>query len=77
MLIFSLSYTIVVPKREDMAVKKKKKKKERGYGAELGETAADDILNRTKVPQPLPLLLSFWLNFIYRSTRYIPIASPV
>lgn len=75
MLIFSLSYTIVVPKREDMAVKKKKK--ERGYGAELGETAADEILNRTKVPQPLPLLLSFWLNFIYRSTRYIPIASPV
>lgn len=76
MLIFSLSYTIVVPKREDMAVQKKKKN-ERGYGAELGETAADEILNRTKVPQPLPLLLSFWLNFIYRSTRYIPIASPV
>lgn len=25
-LIFSLSYTIVVPKREDMAVQKKKKK---------------------------------------------------
>lgn len=28
MLIFSLSYTIVVPKREDMAVQKKKKKRE-------------------------------------------------
>lgn len=28
MLIFSLSYTIVVPKREDMAVQKKKEKRE-------------------------------------------------
>lgn len=28
MLIFSLSYTIVVPKREDMAVQKKKKRED-------------------------------------------------